>query len=103
MKNHKDGATDPVERAKLRAELDGLIARLYGLTEDEFTHILKTFPLVPEPVRAAAFNAYRDVGKGKGQVIRSLLIRPRTRQNPQGERGINNGMYSVQESKRKWY
>ena len=39
MKNHKDGATDPVERAKLRAELDGLIAHLYGLTEDEFTDI----------------------------------------------------------------
>lgn len=65
MKNHKEGAPDPVERAKLRAELDGLIARLYGLTDDEFAHILKTFPLVPEPVRAAALDAYRDVGKGK--------------------------------------
>ncbi len=53
--------TDPTERAKLRAELDGLIAHLYGLTEEEFTHILTTFPLVPEPVKVAAQNAYRDV------------------------------------------
>jgi hypothetical protein len=60
MKSHKEGATDPAERAKLRAELDGLIAHLYGLTDDEFAHILKTFPLVPEPVRSAALDAYRD-------------------------------------------
>ena len=65
LKSHKDGATDKDERAKLRAELDGFIAHLYGLTEDEFAHILKTFPLVPEPVRAAALDAYRDVGKGE--------------------------------------
>ncbi|MDZ7622254.1 MAG: hypothetical protein U5O69_07730 [Candidatus Competibacteraceae bacterium] len=55
------GATDPVERARLRAELDGLIAHLYGLTEAEFAHILGTFPLVAEPVKIAALNAYRDV------------------------------------------
>jgi len=64
LKNHKDGATEPVERGKLRAELDGLIAHLYGLTEDEFAHILTTFPLVPDPVKDAARNAYRDVERG---------------------------------------
>ncbi len=32
LKSHKQGATDPTERANLRAELDGLIAHLYGLT-----------------------------------------------------------------------
>ena len=58
------GVTNPVERARLRAELDGLIAHLYGLTESEFTHILTTFPLVSEPVKAAALNAYRDVERG---------------------------------------
>ncbi|MGH8547417.1 MAG: Eco57I restriction-modification methylase domain-containing protein [Methylococcales bacterium] len=60
----KYGATDPAERARLRAELDGLIARLYGLTETEFAHILTTFPLVPEPVKIAALNAWRDVERG---------------------------------------
>lgn len=64
LKGHQDGATDPHERAKLRAELDGLVAHLYGLSEEEFAHILKTFPLVVEPVKVAALNAWRDVQKG---------------------------------------
>lgn len=58
------GATDSTERAQLRAELDGLVAHLYGLSEDEFAHILKTFPLVAEPVKVAALNAWRDVERG---------------------------------------
>jgi hypothetical protein len=64
LKSHKDGATNPVERAKLRAELDGLIAHLYGLTEEEFAYMLTTFPLVADPVKDAARNAYRDVERG---------------------------------------
>ena len=64
LNSHQDGATDPTERAKLRAELDGLVAHLYGLTEEEFTHILGTFPLVAEPVKIAALNAWRDVERG---------------------------------------
>ncbi len=52
------------ERARLRAELDGLVAHLYGLSEAEFAHILGSFPLVPEPVKTAAQNAYRDVERG---------------------------------------
>ena len=58
------GATDPAERARLRAELDGLVAHLYGLTETEFAHILGTFPLVAEPTKIAALNAWRDVERG---------------------------------------
>lgn len=64
LKSHKEGVTEAVERARLRAELDGLIAHVYGLTEDEFMHILGTFPLVPDPVKVAAHNAYRDVERG---------------------------------------
>lgn len=62
--SHKQGITDPSERARLRAELDGLVAHLYGLTENEFAHVLNTFPLVAEPVKIAALNAYRDVERG---------------------------------------
>lgn len=62
--SHKSGVTNPVERARLRAELDGLIAHLYGLTEEEFAYILTTFPLVADPVKIAAQNAYRDVERG---------------------------------------
>ncbi|MBP6802504.1 MAG: N-6 DNA methylase [Chloroflexi bacterium] len=39
-------ATDPGERQRLRDELDAIVAHLYGLTRDEFAHILGTFPLV---------------------------------------------------------
>jgi len=60
----KYGAIDEIHRAKLRAELDGIIAHIYGLTEIEFAHILSTFPIVANPVKLNALNAYRDVRTG---------------------------------------
>jgi hypothetical protein len=57
--SHKNGVTNEVERGKFRAELDGMIAHIYGLTEEEFAYILTTFPIVKEPVKQAALNAYR--------------------------------------------
>lgn len=62
--SHKKGVTDPEARAQLRAEIDGLVAHLYGLTEEEFAHVLRTFPVVPEPVREAARSAFRAVARG---------------------------------------
>ncbi len=64
LRGHEQGVTNGVARARLRAEIDGMVAHLYGLTEDEFAHVLTTFPLVPEPTRVAAQNAYRDVERG---------------------------------------
>jgi len=63
---HKAGATDPAERARLRAELDGLVAHLYGLTEEEFAHILATFPLVDASVKDAALAAYKAFAPKSG-------------------------------------
>ncbi|NMG09440.1 DNA methyltransferase [Brasilonema sp. UFV-L1] len=57
--SHKNGVTNESDRAKLRAELDGMIAHLYGLTEEEFAYILSTFPIVPDIVKEAALEAYR--------------------------------------------
>jgi hypothetical protein len=57
--SHENGATDAAERARLRAELDGLVAHLYGLTEEEFAYVLTTFPLVDHSVKDAALAAYR--------------------------------------------
>jgi hypothetical protein len=37
---------DEERRAVLRAELDGLYGHLYGLTRDELSYILDTFPIV---------------------------------------------------------
>ncbi|MFN4843041.1 MAG: Eco57I restriction-modification methylase domain-containing protein [Dolichospermum sp.] len=61
--SHENGVTDERERGKIRAELDGIIAHLYGLTETEFSHILSTFPIVAEEVKNAALNAYREMFK----------------------------------------
>ncbi|MCC6823108.1 MAG: hypothetical protein IT579_20450 [Verrucomicrobia subdivision 3 bacterium] len=55
------GVTDAAARSQLRAELDALIAHLYGLTESEFAHILTTFPLVDESVKQQTLNTYRDL------------------------------------------
>ena len=66
--------TDP---AALSAELERTRARGYGLDEEEFAHVLATFPLVPDPVRVAARNAYRDVARGL--VGPALVVATRTR------------------------
>ncbi|MDZ7991986.1 MAG: Eco57I restriction-modification methylase domain-containing protein [Nostoc sp. EfeVER01] len=58
--SHQQDVTDEAERAKLRAELDGMVAHLYGLTEDEFSYILTTFPIVNATVKEAALEAYRN-------------------------------------------
>ncbi|MFK0731189.1 MAG: Eco57I restriction-modification methylase domain-containing protein, partial [Gloeotrichia echinulata HAB0833] len=59
--SHANGVTDETERAKLRAELDGMIAHLYGLTAAEFEYILSTFPIVSEQVKQDALAAYRNI------------------------------------------
>ena len=64
LRDHRDGAVDPAERARIRAEIDGLVAHLYELDPAEFAHVLGTFPVVPEPAKVAALNALRDVKKG---------------------------------------
>jgi hypothetical protein len=61
--SHQNGSTDPSDRAQLRAELDGIIAHLYHLTEPEFAHILSTFPIVPDTTKHAAIEAYRAIGQ----------------------------------------
>ena len=39
-------ATDDDERQQLRDKIDAIVAHLYGLSRDDFAHILDTFPLV---------------------------------------------------------
>ncbi len=67
LRGHADGATEPEERARLRAELDGLVAHLYGLTEDEFAHVLTGFPLVVPAAKDAALDAYRALAAQAAQ------------------------------------
>ncbi|MEG3843908.1 hypothetical protein QT986_27180, partial [Microcoleus sp. herbarium14] len=67
LNSHREGVTDETERAQLRAELDGIIAHLYELTEAEFAYILTTFPIVPETVKQAALTAYRTFAPKSGE------------------------------------
>ena len=60
----RDGVTDPAERARLKAELDGLVGHLYGLNEEEFIHILNAFPIVSNSLKDAVKKAFKDVAIG---------------------------------------
>lgn len=62
---HRDGeGQGEGTRQRLRDEIDGLAAHLYGLARDEYAHILASFPLVfPDTDagrarKAAALAAY---------------------------------------------
>jgi hypothetical protein len=59
LKGYKDGATDIRERAALRAEIDGLVAHLYGVSEDEVAYILQAFPIVQQTEKNSALAAYK--------------------------------------------
>ena len=72
--SHENGVTDPEERAALRAELDGMVAHLYGLTEEEFAYILTTFPLVDESVKTAALAAYNRLAPTEDDTDIARLI-----------------------------
>ena len=69
LNSHKNGVTEETQRAQLRAELDGIIAHLYGLTEAEFGYILTTFPIVAEETKQAALKAYQDFAPMFGNYV----------------------------------
>jgi hypothetical protein len=48
----------PVESMAEFAEVQALVGRLYGLSPEEFAHVLSTFPLVPANVREACLRAF---------------------------------------------
>jgi hypothetical protein len=52
---------DPEERAYLMAELDAIVAHLYGVTRDELDYILETFPIVKRK-DIAEYGEYRTKG-----------------------------------------
>jgi hypothetical protein len=74
LKDHSEGVTVAAERAKLRAELDGMVAHLYGLTETEFKHALSTFPLVAAETKEAALQAFKDFAPKQGDTEITHLI-----------------------------
>jgi hypothetical protein len=53
----EDGA-GPVEDMDEHAELQAIVAGRYGLSADDFSHILSTFPLVPAATRQRALDRF---------------------------------------------
>ena len=59
LHDRKPDRRDDGDRAQTRAELDALIAHLYGLTKAEFAYILDTFPVLRRK-ELTAFGEYRS-------------------------------------------
>jgi len=72
--SHQNGITDAPQRATLRAQIDGMIAHLYHLTESEFAHILSTFPIVSAATKQSALEAYRTFAPPPGDAEIATLI-----------------------------
>ena len=47
-----------VEEMDEYAELQGVVGRLYGLTREEFGHVVGRFPLIPQEIREAALARF---------------------------------------------
>ena len=41
-------------------ELQALIGKLYGLSESDFSHVLSTFPLIPESIRLDVLSRFNN-------------------------------------------
>jgi hypothetical protein len=49
------------KRLEIIAEIDALVAHLYGLEENEFRHVLSTFPIVPEEVKKMTLKKFTEL------------------------------------------
>jgi hypothetical protein len=54
------GSNRSIEEMKEYALLQATVAQLYGLTKDEFEHVLGTFPLIGVETRRDAFKIFHD-------------------------------------------
>lgn len=52
---------EPAEEMEAYAELQALVARLYGLTGADLEHVLATFPLVPDVVRTRVLSRFNGI------------------------------------------
>jgi hypothetical protein len=53
-------AHDPAQRTAICAQIDSIVAHLYGITNDELQHILAAFPLVATGVKEQVLEAFRS-------------------------------------------
>ena len=65
--------TNHVLRAQLRAEIDALVADLYGLSEEDFAYILSTFPLLDRGQPALAGDV-DEKGASRSYITRDTAL-----------------------------
>lgn len=65
--------TDYALRAQLRAEIDALVADLYGLSEEDFAYILSTFPLLDRDQPALAGDV-DEKGAPRSYITRDMAL-----------------------------
>lgn len=74
--NDRFGCSNVRERAKLRAEIDALVAQLYGLSAHEYGRILSTFPLLDQDQPPLPGDVFiRVTNKGEKTVPRGFITR----------------------------
>jgi hypothetical protein len=74
--NHQtQGVTDPQARQAMRAEIDAMVALLYDLTDEEFSHILGTFPIVDEAIKNQTLQTFRTLMPTADDRVVSELIK----------------------------
>ncbi|MBI3587823.1 hypothetical protein HY095_01370 [Candidatus Micrarchaeota archaeon] len=52
------GLLNENERMQARAQIDAAVAKLYGLTKEEFAHVLQQFPNADERQKRMALEEY---------------------------------------------
>jgi len=67
-------ATATAERQQIQCEIDGLVAHLYDLKEEEFIHVLSYFPRLEQPVKDAMLNAYHEFALASDDLAIKELI-----------------------------
>ena len=50
--------TEETDREVVKAKIDALVAKLYGITENEFRHILSQFPIVDNKIKERIIQEY---------------------------------------------
>jgi hypothetical protein len=61
LKGWEDGVTGARERNQLQAELDAMVAKLYGLNAEELNYVLSTFPIVKEEQKRMIREKFKEL------------------------------------------
>lgn len=67
-------AIDKSQRQLLQCEIDGLVAHLYELSEDEFEYALSTFPLIEQSIKNQVMEAYYKFASGPDDMAVKRLV-----------------------------